>query len=115
LKIKPGLSKLIQMLRDFISHSDGTTTISINEKDLAYNDEILIEFDSILEEFKPKSIVLDLIYVHRMPSSAVGGLVNIHRYLTEENLIKLEIININPSILKTLKSVKVDGVLGIGN
>jgi anti-anti-sigma regulatory factor len=115
LKGKLGITRLIQMLRDFISHSEGTTTISINEKDLAYNDGILIEFDSILDEYKPNLIVLDLIYVHKMSSSAIGRLVNIHRYITEENSLKLSIININQNILKTLKSVKVDGVLGIGN
>ncbi len=111
----PGYSRLIHMLRDFISHTEESISISINEKDLAYNDEILTEFDSILEEFHPKTIILDLIYVHRMPSSAIGGLVNIHRYITEEKLLKLEIVNMNPAILKILKSVKVDGVLGIGN
>ncbi|WCL49974.1 hypothetical protein [Leptospira sp. GIMC2001] len=89
--------------------------VKIQEGHLSFQDDVFHEIDELIEKMEPESFELDLRDIHRLNSNAIGRLVYIKRYITDEKGLKFNIHNINPQILKTLKSVKVDGVLGIGD
>jgi hypothetical protein len=97
------------MLRDFFNMEDGIMTLSLRDKDFSNHDDIFLELDSIITEFKPSKVELNMKDIQKLNSNGIGRLVNIRRYFLEENGIHVTIINLNPVVLKTLKSVKVNG------
>ncbi len=103
------------MLRDFFKIQEGLMILSLRDKDFSNHDDIFLELDSIIAEFKPTKVELDMENIQKLNSNGIGRLVNIRRYFIEENSIPVSITNLSPIVLKTLKSVKVDGLLEIGD
>lgn len=88
-------------------------TIVIQEAHLSQNENIFQLVDTVISENTPHSIILDCRNIHKVNSSGIGKLIYLKKYIVEEKNIPFQLTNINPQILKTLRSVKVDDLLGL--
>ena len=103
------------MLEEFLTRNGTLCCLQLQEVHLSNLFDIYYELDLIVEEFLPTEIQLNLQDIQKVNSTAIGRLVYLKRYVQEEKMLKFSIQGINPQTLKTLKSVKVDGVLEIGS
>jgi hypothetical protein len=103
------------MLQEFLTRNGSVCILQLQEVHLSNQFDIYYELDLIIDEFLPTEIQLNLQDIQKVNSTAIGRLVYLKRYVEEEKALKFSIDRINPQTLKTLKAVKVDGVLEIGN
>ncbi len=96
-----------------IEISGNLCRIRISEAQLNQREDIFHILDSLIEKSSPTKVILDCGDIQRINSNGIGRMVYLRRYLMDEKNVSSEFTNINPHILKTLKSVKVDHLLGL--
>lgn len=101
------------MLDQFVTMQGNTCAIRLQDIHLSMHEDIFHALDEVLESFSPTAISLDLSDINKLNSTGIGRLVYLKKYINDECSLPLSIDNINTHTLKTLKTVKVDEVLGI--
>lgn len=109
------MANCIQMLQEYLTMLGSIASLRLQENHLSNQSEIFHELDRILENPDISEIQLNLVDISKVNSTAIGRLIYLKRYVENEKSRKFSMTNIGHQTLKTLKSVKVDGALGIGN
>lgn len=96
-----------------VIQSGNHCTVVIQELHLNYNENIFQIIDKIIESNLPNTIIIDCKFIQKVNSSGIGRLIYLKKYVVEEKNIEFKLINVNPHILKTLRAVKVNDLLGL--